>query len=404
MKRMTRLAVPPLALLFGLAACKPSRTELDKKYAAELTRGNETMRAAWEAVDAAPHAAAGAPCEKAGLKLSVVDPKLVPGTVEIVMHDLLTLDYDKPRWEKGTNARLEGPTFHETGPLEKAAGDVVHRADHPEKTFDGEPEALEASRAITHLIVIRATRPATLEAFLFDVEAKKIVCGFSVEGQPDPGVEDRDMVASGRDGDVKFTTSAVESSKVRNVPKQMEAELFSRFGFGFKPDAVAPSVPAAKPLTPEMEETRRLANELYAQRDQEAPACHEKVEDSPEIDLATLRRNAGVETPPELWGVASHGYREPKTFTKLKALTVIGAIELTPPAVRGDGSWSAARLKVRGLQFADGKLVCRRDWELVTPDDLKAGTSHGQLTAKSTRDAAAEYFSDQLTNVTMPLD
>jgi hypothetical protein len=264
--------------------------------------------------------------------------------------------------------------------------------------------AVVGSRAITHVMVVRATRPATLEAFLFDAETKKIVCGFSVVGQADPGVEDRDMVATGRDGEVKFTTSDVESSRVRNAPRQLEAELFHRFGFGFTPGAVAPSVPTATPLSPEMEETRRLASELYSQRDQDAPPCHEKVDDSPRIDLATLRFAAGAETPPDLVGIRGGNYREPKTFTKLEKLTVIGGVEATPPAPRPDGSWSAGRLKVRGLQFANGKLVCRRDWELVTPPDLEAGTSHGALTAKSTREAAAQYFSEQLTNVPMPLD
>jgi hypothetical protein len=409
---MHRLA---LASLVFFAACRPTYDEVRKTYAADYARAEKAGLAAWKAVDAQ-----GTPdgdCKHAGLTQAVwgydeVDQRT--GNAEIISHLTLTLRYDKPRWDAEVKQVKLGSRFIKDSPLDQVANFARSTEAGSRRVWKGLIPTIEASRSTKYFVVVRGEGTTHLEAFLFDVEREEVLCGFAVDGVVSEGVEDRDLIVTDKSGSYRTSTNAEERSRFENAPRQLDAELKTRFGFGFEPAKKTDAVKPRPPPPPEaLDAMARLAS-MLEQHEAAAPTCTGPLpEGTVRVDIGTLWWAAKATPPRGLGGFRTlerqddlasltNPFNPPsslarggKAFLAMKNVVVFEPVRFDAPTKTANG-WSNATLHVRGLLFEEGKLRCTREWDLVTPDDLRVPLSHGVVTENSAREGAAKNLAEQL--------
>ncbi len=407
-----------LVSLSLLSACQPTYAEVREKYAAEYDRAAKAEKKVWVLVDEA-----GSPdgdCRKSGLTHAVwgYDEKdQQVGNTEVVSHRFMTLRFDKARWEN--EGRLmpvgsRGPNFIPPTAFDAVANYATGAQTEPgRRVWKGLVPQIEAAKSTTHLIVVRGEGSPHLEAFLFDIAQGVLVCGFAVDGAIPEGVEDRDMVVNGRSGTYNTSTNVEKQARLDDAPRQLSAALKERFGFGLELER-KPSAPPP-PLPKEVLDAKARFAALYAQREKEAPACGAVPADAVRLDMGVVWWGADVTPPKGLGAFRGEGFSRnedlsrmtnpfnpassriagAKGFLALHTLVIYEPAQFDAPKKDARG-WTEGRLHVRGLVFTDGTLSCRREWDLVTPPDLKVPVSHGQITESSAREGATKNLGEQL--------
>jgi len=419
-----RLALALAACLFA-SACRPSYAEVRQKYAAEYARAGEAMRQAWKVVDSAEPSALDGECAKQGLTHAVwgFDEKdQHTGNTEVVSHLELTLWYDKPRWDREVKTIKLGPNVFTQSAFASVGNSARQAPSEPGKSvYKGLVPMIEASRSVTHLLVVKGYGTPRYDTYLYDIEKGAIVCAFAVEGVADENVEDKDMISTDSRGNTtRYTTDDVARSRLDDTPRALSRALQERFGFGLWYERAR--APGDRPPPPqELLEAKARLKAMYDQRENAAPACEGAPAGAAKITMRTLWWGAGAKAPKELGPFQyvterdddvvrmTNPYNPPQSwregavaFLKKKKVVVYEPVALAAPKQEGNGSWSPGRLKVRGLVFDDGALSCKSEWELETPPDLRATLSHGKVTEKSARDAATKHFVERLELMRMP--
>jgi hypothetical protein len=324
------------------------------------------------------------------------------------------LRFDKARWEKEAQSTPLGVNHIPLTAFDAVANSATYPETEPDRRVSkGFVPQIEASKSTTHLIVVRGEGTPHLEAFLYDIAQGVLVCGFAVDGAVPEGVEDRDMVVSGRSGTYNTTTHVEDQARLEDAPRQLSAALQERFGFGLELER-KPTTPPA-PLPKEVLDAKARFAALYAQREKEAPACGALPADAVRLDMGVVWWGADVTAPKGLgafrgemfsrnedlnrmtnpFNPASSRIAGAKGFLALHTLVIYEPVQFAAPTKDARG-WTEGRLHVRGLVFTDGALTCRREWDLVTPPDLKVPLSHGQITEGSAREGATRNLAEQL--------
>ena len=407
-----------------LLACQPTYVDTRAKYLTEIVRADKATREIWKQIDTA-EVPAGA-CARQDLTHAVRgydEASSSAGNTELVSYLTLTLYYDKPRWDREVLSLKLGSRLLAEGPLVQTANAARHSLDDSPaegRVYKGLVPTIEASRAVTHLLVVRGEGTSHFEVFLFDVEKQQVACGFAVDGEVSAGVEDRDVTVVARGGSYASRTDDEAASRLANARWRLNDALRLRFGLGLDLERHAPPAPTA-PLPAEVLTARARLGSMYEQREAKVPPCTALPEGTQRIEMETLRWAAEVTTPPELapfqrsfgegemvarmlngFNPASSKIEGAKGFLAMKSLQVFEPVRFEPPRSSNQG-WSAGRLQVRGLVFQEGKLTCSTTWDLVTPDDLKVGLKNGRITEQSAKDGAAKNLAQQFQLIRLPL-
>lgn len=390
-----------------IAACgsTPSADDIRNTHKAEFLHAETVLKTTMDLVNAAAAPAVGAPCTRGAATLTVAKAKVegsdpaIHGNTEIIrLLDLTTKFVGPPAVDpSNTMGFRSGGSL---GPLWITFAYTPRAALVP---------AIKSGKEITNLLVFKGVEPARVEVFFLEVAPLKLVCSFAVEGQTPGDVVDLDTVRTVNGKEVYGTTGAKYTAMVENTLVRLDEELETRFGVKRINRAAGPVV-APKALSPDAVKWSARFGDMYKARDQEVPECTAKPTTMVGVRLVTLGRatDPNWAPPATLKGFdtmemmpSTINYMSASHFASLDASTGIVVVEprsYEAPGGSGD-TWTPAKLLGRTLVFDNqGKLVCRKSWELATPADMKFYVSGGAITAASADATARKNLASQLTS------